>query len=156
MSAKKKKKCRFGNVFCPFLLSWRFKDLLAFPLFICCLSVFLSWLSCLGLAIRSFAFQKMEILLTFISFNKKTHHHYCSLELNGWWVFTTQFLPIKHITVFKKLWLNSVSQKNKVKCFPKKDQKLAKMFFSKEQYNYVLKLIFLPIFFKVITELRRN
>lgn len=154
MSAKKK--CRFSNVFCLFLLSWGFKDLWVFPLFICCLSFFLSWLFCFALAILSFAFQKMELLLTFISFNKKTRHNYRSLELNGWWIFTTQFLPIKRITVFEKLWLNSVSQKNKVKCFPKKDHKLAKMFFSKEEYKYVLKLIFLPIFLKVITELRRN
>ena len=49
-------------------------------------------------------------------------------------------------TVFKKLWLNSVSQKNKVKCFPKIDHKLEKKFFDKEQYNYVRRLIFPPIF----------
>ena len=109
-------------MFCHLLLSWvwGFKDRFICPVFMCHLSFFLSWIPYLALAVLNLAFQKLEIFFTFISFNKKIHHHYCPLELNGWWIFTTRFLPIKFITVFLKLWLNLFHRKIKLNAFQRK------------------------------------
>lgn len=61
----------FGNVFCHLLLSSGFKDLFIFPLFL--LPMILSFLAVLLSSSNSqFSFSKMDVLFTFITFNKKT------------------------------------------------------------------------------------